>query len=94
MRMTHKRVPAYAVVKAIVTMVKIVVGLFLLAGHVLADSSDHTYKKGEHVELWVNKVRNRVSECRFRSRLRAAVVSEFLSREIDLSRCGRPIMRV
>lgn len=22
-----------------------------------ADTSDHRYKKGEHIELWVNKVR-------------------------------------
>ncbi|GKY91101.1 hypothetical protein MPSEU_000082900 [Mayamaea pseudoterrestris] len=28
----------------------------LLVAHVLAGTSDHNYKKGDHVELWVNKV--------------------------------------
>jgi hypothetical protein len=37
-------------------MLGIGAGLLLLAAHALAGASDHTYKNGEHVELWVNKV--------------------------------------
>jgi hypothetical protein len=28
-----------------------------LATQTKADTSDHKYKQGEHIELWVNKVR-------------------------------------
>ena len=37
----------------------VVAGLLFLCfvATALAGTSDHTYKKGEHVELWVNKVR-------------------------------------
>mmetsp|Transcript_12522 Transcript_12522/g.29046 ORF Transcript_12522/g.29046 Transcript_12522/m.29046 type:complete len:81 (+) Transcript_12522:56-298(+) len=40
-----------------------VASLFLslsIVGVCQADTSDHRYKKGEHVELWVNKVGMRV----------------------------------
>ena len=33
-----------------------IVALGLLSTAVLAGTADHRYKKGEHVELWVNKV--------------------------------------
>jgi len=39
----------------------LLVGLAVVAvsffPHGLAGTADHRYKKGEHVELWVNKVR-------------------------------------
>jgi hypothetical protein len=32
----------------------------LILQTVQADTSDHKYTKGEHVELWVNKVRSKL----------------------------------
>jgi hypothetical protein len=41
-------------------MLKAVLLLLLLGGSaVRADTASHTYKKDEHVELWVNKVKTK-----------------------------------
>lgn len=48
----------------VTTMLGLLVLVSALVGHSWAGTSDHRYQKGEHVELWVNKVRETIVRVR------------------------------